>query len=237
MTVIAQNLTWTQTLDSIRENFFTSDTLRELKNQNLYRHQHQHEHLADCVKDIKTLHTILSPNTPEQETFQTIFRSINQQTRTTFAGLKPIMSIQDLLDVAPLPTSLLNQPTQYSQIDQLPTTSRAQYHNNSQFRPNRDTFLNSYQHRHPHWQTNYPTRRYQTQQPPTHHQFSSPPPNYSQQHHPSSNPSRGYPQPNYSPRDAYPYQTLRYTSSNSRTNQHTFSDNRRNLNFPRGGGY
>jgi hypothetical protein len=124
MSTIAQKLSWHETLQIIRETFFTVDTLREMQNQYLYRHQNQQEHLADYVKDIQTLHTILSPDKTESEIFQTIFRGINQQTRTTFAGLKPINSIQDLLDVAPLSASLLHQPS---------TSSRPT--NNTQFQP------------------------------------------------------------------------------------------------------
>lgn len=226
MTAIAQNLSWPQTLHSIRENFFTSDTLRDLQNQNLYRRQHQREHLADYVKDIQTLHTILSPSTPEQEIFQTIFRGINQQTRTTFAGLKPITSIQDLLDVAPLSASLLDQSTQNQPRDQQPSTSRPQYHSNYQFRPNRGNFSNNFPHRQPHWQTNYPQQYHQTQQFPNHYQFNSQPPNFRPQYQPPSNPSRGF--------NTYPRNT-NFNRQPNRENQPPSSDSKRNLNSTRGG--
>lgn len=243
MTAIAQNLTWSQTLDSIRENFFTSDTLRELQNQNLYRRQRQQEHLADFVKDIQTLHTILSPNTLEPEVFQTIFRGINQQTRTTFAGLKPINSIQDLLDVAPLSTSLLNQPAPNSQINQSPSTSRNQYYSNPPFRQNRDSYFNTYQHRQANRQTSYPQQRYQAQQIPTQYQYSplnqyqsnATPSNFRPQYQQPGNPNQGYRHQNFPPRNANSNQHFRYTHSDPRTNQRSPSNARPNLNYPRGG--
>lgn len=113
MLAIAQDFTWDQILKGIRENFFTVEDLRQLQNQYLYRHQLTHEHLADYVNDIKTLHTILYPQSTEAELFQTIFRGINPQTRTTFAGLKPINTITDLLEIAPLSASLVKLQSQH----------------------------------------------------------------------------------------------------------------------------
>jgi hypothetical protein len=111
MTVISQNLNWEQLLNNVRQTFFTPHILRDMQNRYLYRPQNHHESLADYVRDIQILFAILFPSAQETEIFQTIFQGINQQTRTTFAGLKPINSIQDLMDIAPLSASLVGNKT------------------------------------------------------------------------------------------------------------------------------
>jgi hypothetical protein len=110
MDKVANHISGEDLINGILQTFLTPDVLRQLQNKYLYRPQKEHEGLADYVNDVQCNFKILSPQTPEKEIFNIIFRGINPQTRTTFAGLPPVTSIKDLIELAPLSASLVAPP-------------------------------------------------------------------------------------------------------------------------------
>lgn len=117
MDKVANHTTGEQLINGILQTALTPDKLRQLQNQYLYRPQNTHEGLADYVRDIQCNFKILSPKTPESEIFNVVFRGVNSQTRTTFAGLPPVTSIQDLINIAPLSASLAAPPVSHQSND------------------------------------------------------------------------------------------------------------------------
>lgn len=105
---VAKGSDWDLLLAHFRQNFLTPEALRQTKDQLLYRRQCMGEKLLDFVNDIIRLFQILAPETNQTDIYNTIFRSINIQTRTSFAGLKPVLTVADLLDIAPLVDSITN---------------------------------------------------------------------------------------------------------------------------------
>lgn len=158
LTMVSDNADWTQLLYCYAQTFFTPDSLRNTQSRFLYRHQRYNESLLDYVKDIQMKFKILSPKSNELEIFQTIFRGINSQTRNTFAGLRPILSLQDLIEIAPITASILHN-TRYTEGH----VQRGGTSNNSSNAPrffgNRHGHIAQYRHFNP-----SPHRTYNNQQ-------------------------------------------------------------------------
>lgn len=106
---VAEGVSWDLLLQNFRENFLVPETLRITQNKFLYRKQGENEDLGDFVREIQILFRILSPFTAEDEVFNIVFRNVNPQTRTTFAGLPPITSLKELIKVAPFSASVRDQ--------------------------------------------------------------------------------------------------------------------------------
>jgi hypothetical protein len=219
MTMNSQSYSWSDAVAKICQTFFSPDVLRQMQTKYIYRHQALDENLADYVRDIRQNFAILSPSTAESEVFNTIFRGINSPTRTTFAGLKPITTIQDLLDIAPLSSSLM--PT----TSQSPTTQQHhQTYNPSSFNTHsQNNKTGGYQ----------PHNRNRSHQP---NRFFTPSPRpYNSPRPQNYNPRWSNSPINQPPR--FPYtNTYQGNSSYHRTDRQAAYPHQSNLNSSRGGG-
>lgn len=112
MEMVAIDAPWDHLLENWRRAFMTPDVLREYQTRYVYRRQRDGEGLAEFVREVQAYFKILSPATSEEEIFNTVFRGINPETRTTFAGLRPIESLEDLVKMAPLSNSFIHSQDQ-----------------------------------------------------------------------------------------------------------------------------
>lgn len=94
---VSNLVTWDHLLGQFREGFLTSEKLRAIQNNTLYRTQNQSEKLADYVKDMQLSYQILSPETTPDKVFEIVFCRINPETRNSLTGCYPLDTLQHLI--------------------------------------------------------------------------------------------------------------------------------------------
>lgn len=179
-----ENATWKDIVSKFIAKFFTPDSLRQVKEEFLFRPQRNRESLEDYVASITRSFKILSPDAAEQEIFDTIFFKISSETRTSLNSVGLMKSLQDFKDAAPradaitqatttaLPThsspSAGTHTSDYRTNDRHTTNSNhnrpyshnteGQYrprYNSRQFHPGRNTRPNNYGRGHGQQYTQY----------------------------------------------------------------------------------
>lgn len=236
-----QEMPWAQIISDFLIKFFTPDSIRQVKEEFLFRPQRQNEGLEDYVTSVRRSFKILSPDSAEPEIFQTIFYKITTETRTSLNSVGVMRSLKDIIDAAPAADAITKAAN--TAMPHMSNSSRfVEYtHTRNQGREP-DRYRQSYggPRSAPH---NYARRSFTPRAPPLLHNPRPPPLR-------QYTPPHRYPQPQYPlqyaqhPQYALPYEQPRqqqpYTAftpgylDNSSQIEQTRQSNRGNLNSRRG---